>query len=324
MLSLRNAVLGFVLLGAAGGTLPAAAAERTVVLSTAERSAIARAFAPVLVFHPLEEYFPTSPVFPLDSSRVLEAAEEHLLDLRTRLGSHSERAAHYRALSIDEKVRRSAVQYRVFSRLVDGRAEVVAEVPCYYVFNQFSVRVPWLPYRVPDNHPHDLERVYFVLRPLGTGGAPDHPDEEWATKAFRIERVVTNAHDGSIPPNQYLAGDGETLAPPIAVLIEHGSHAMAPDINRDGQFTPKIDSTATTKLLWGIRDRGATWGRYRSSYMDLRGEIRCDSAVRLHLRRIVRRVSLTRCLRPSSCKTGSAAPRCRVPIDATSSAIRLG
>ncbi len=149
MLSLRHAVLGFVLLGAAGGTLPAAAAERTVVLSTAERSAIARAFAPVLVFHPLEEYFPTSPVFPLDSSRVLEAAEEHLLDLRTRLGSHSERAAHYRALSIDEKVRRSAVQYRVFSRLVDGRAEVVAEVLVLLRIQPVLGPCTWLPYRVP-------------------------------------------------------------------------------------------------------------------------------------------------------------------------------
>lgn len=52
---------------------------------------------------------------------------------------------------------------------------------------------------------------------------------------------------------------------------------MAPDINNDGRFTSSADSTATTKLLWGIRDRGTTWGRYRSSFMDGRGE----SAVRL-------------------------------------------
>ena len=62
------------------------------------------------------------------------------------------------------------------------------------------------------------------------------------------------------------------LTPPLTVLVERGSHAMAPDINHDGRFTSSADSTATTKRLWGIRDRGTTWGRYRSSFMDGRGE----------------------------------------------------
>ena len=54
------------------------------------------------------------------------------------------------------------------------------------------------------------------------------------------------------------------------MLIERGSHAMAPDINQDGRFTPGIDSTATRKLQWGIRDSGATGSRYRASFMDNR------------------------------------------------------
>ncbi len=175
------------------------------MLSTGERAAIAQAFAPVLVFHPAEEYFPTSPVFPLDPSQLSELSEDPLIDLRAGLGSSSERTARYRALSIDDKIEHASVQYRVFSRVVKGRVEVIAEYWCYYVFNAFSVGVVWLPARVPDNHPHDLERVYFVLRPLGGAAAPADPDVEWARNGFRIERVVTNAHDGNVPPNQYVA-----------------------------------------------------------------------------------------------------------------------
>jgi hypothetical protein len=202
--------------------------------------------------------------FPLDSSRLSELCEEHLADVRMRL-ARAERTARYRALSVDERLQQSAVQYRVFSRLVDGRIEVVAEYWCYYVFNAFTVRVAWFPYRVPDNHPDDLERL-FSLAAGSTRGTAVYPDESWARSAFRVERVVANAHDGRIPPNQYVARAGERLVPPLAVLVERGSHAMAPGINRDGRFTPADDSTATTKLLWGIRDLGTTWGRYRASH----------------------------------------------------------
>jgi hypothetical protein len=291
----RQALLVLVLFLTAVASVSATAAEQALVLSAAERTAIARAFAPVFVFHALEEYFPTSPVFPLDSSRLSELSEEHLADVRTRLAS-AERTARYRALSVEAKLEQSAVQYRVFSRLVDGRIEVVAEYWCYYVFNAFTVRVAWFPHRVPDNHPHDLERVYFVLRPVRARPTAVYADEAWARSAFRVERVVTNAHDGSIPPNQYVAHAGETLVPPLAVLVERGSHAMAPDINRDGRFTPADDSTGTTKLLWGIRDRGTTWGRYRASYMDLRGasSVRlCGPATRLPEREVCRPYALT-------------------------------
>jgi hypothetical protein len=89
--------------------------------------------------------------------------------------------------------------------------------------------------------------------------------------------VVANAHDGSIPPNQYWARDGEVVAVPITVLVERGSHATAPDLDNDGRFTPGIDSTAVVKPQWGIRDRGSTWRWYRESFMDGRDE----SAVRL-------------------------------------------
>src|SRR6185436_17043245 len=162
-------------------------------------------------------------------------------------------------LSPAEKLHRAALGYRVFSRFDRGQIEVVVEYWCYYVFNEFTVRGTWLPYRVQDDHPHDLERLYLVLIPTEAPGFADGAaDEAWARGAFRIRRVVANAHDGSIPPNQYDVGDDHVLAPPLTILVERGSHAMAPDINEDGRFTPGIDATAARKLQWGIRDTGAT------------------------------------------------------------------
>lgn len=247
----------------ASGDLQAAESSSPLVLSPTQRGAVARAFAPTLVFHPLEDYFPTSSMSPLGAEAMLE--------------SWPARVARYRALSSAEKLQRAALGYRVFSRAQRGRIEVIVEYWCYYVYNAFTVLGGWLPYRVVDNHPHDLERLYVVLIPTRANLADGVADEVWALGAFRIRSVIANAHDGSIPPNQYHARDDEFPILPLTVLVERGSHAMAPDINHDGRFTPGIDSTAILKLQWGIRDRGFTWGRYRASFMDGRDA----SAVRL-------------------------------------------
>jgi hypothetical protein len=236
-----------------------------LVLSAAQRAAIARVFAPTLMFHPLEEYFPTNSI-PLSPHDGLFTAQPE---------GWPARVERYRALSTDEKLQRAAVAYRVFSRMQRGRREVVVEYWCYYVFNAFTVRGGWLPYRVRDNHPHDLERVYLVLTPTSTPAliaTEERPsdDDLWARGGFRIRSVIANAHDGSIPPNEYDAGDDRVLTPPLTLLVERGSHAMAPDINHDGRFTPGIDSTSAPKMQWGIRDNGSTWAWYRESFTDRR------------------------------------------------------
>jgi len=231
-------------------------------LSPSEQTAIARAFAPVLVFHRDEDFF------PLNSSDGIAGAGD--------LEGVRDRVAKYVALPLSDRLVRAAVGYRVFSRVERGRETVVVEYWCHYLYNAYTVRVGWLPYRVRDNHPEDLERLYLVLTPeMEQDAAPR--DEAWALRSFRIRLVVANAHDGSVPPNQYNADIGAPITLPLTILVERGSHAMAPDINHDGRFTPSIDSTAPGKLLWGIRDGGNAWGWYRSSYMDRRDH----TAVRL-------------------------------------------
>jgi hypothetical protein len=247
------------------GRLEAADSQPSLSLTSAQTAAVARAFAPNLVFHSREHYLPTSSMFPFGA----DAASEGQAARKGGLESWSRRVAEYRALSLAGKLQRAALGYRVFSRVERGQTEIVVEYWCYYVYNEFTVRGTWLPYRVRDNHPHDLERLYLVLVPTGAAISADGvSDETWAREAFRIRSVVANAHDGSIPPNQYDVPAGDVLAPPLTILVELGSHAMAPDINQDGRFTPGIDSTATRKLQWGIRDTGATGSRYHASFMD--------------------------------------------------------
>jgi len=238
-------------------TLGAAPADPPV-LSQAQQLAIARAFAPTLVFHPDERYFPTSS---------MGAAAE----------GWSARIEAYRALSRPEKLSHAALAYRAFSRLDDGHVDVIVEYWCYYVYNAYTIRGSWLAYRVPDNHPNDLERLYVVLRSTEDAWRDGPADDAWARGAFRVSRVVANAHGGSIPPNQYNVPEGEALEPPVTILVERGSHAMAPDVDRDGRFLPGVDSTARSKVQWGVRDDGSTWRWYRQSFMDRRDA----SAIRL-------------------------------------------
>jgi len=226
-------------------------------LTVPQQAAIARAFAPTFVFHPDEDYFPTSSMVPSGTGG--------------GVATWHARVEQYRTLTRAEKLQRAAVAYRVFPRLKDGRTEVVVEYWCYYVFNAFTIKGGWLPYRVHDNHPHDLERLYVVLWLTEDVGLDDVPiDEIRVRRTLQVHSIIANAHDGSIPPNQYTVAKEEALPLPLTILVERGSHAMAPDIDGDGRFTPAIDSTEVRKVQWGIRDSGSTWGWYRTSYMDTR------------------------------------------------------
>ena len=235
-------------------------AEPAPVLSPAQQLALARIYAPTLVFHPQEQYFPTNPR-PSSVDEVVAA--------------WSSRVDQYRALTPGDKLGRAALAYRVFTRVDGDHVEVVVEYWCYYVYNAYTVRGGWFPYRVHDDHPHDLERLYLVLTPVGAWS--DGADEQWARDAFRVSRIVANAHDGSIAPNQYRAKTDAAVPVPVQVMVEHGSHAMAPDIDRDGRFTPGVDSDNVLKAQWGIRDKGSTWRWYLHSFMQPREA----SAIRL-------------------------------------------
>lgn len=223
------------------------------VLTAAQQIAIARGFAPTLLFHSQEPYLPTSAI----AGPVLEPWPV--------------RVQQYSALTTQEKLDRATLAYRVFPRFEDGQIEIVVEYWCYYVYNAYRIRGAWLPYRASDNHPNDLERLYVVLRSNRLAWPADAAGgDAWARETFQIVRVVANAHDGSIPPNHFRVREGNRLEAPANILVERGAHAMAPDVNRDGRFTPNVDSSGVSKVRWGIRDLGSTWRWYLQSFMDVR------------------------------------------------------
>jgi hypothetical protein len=221
-------------------------------LSADEQARLAQQFAPVLVFHVSEKFFPVSPLFSFDTTAPLSDKETTL----RRLGTTESRTAAYLELSLADKAKLTTVHYRAYPARRDGRRVVVLEYWFYYVRDEYRVRGNILPIWAGGNHPNDLEHVHLVLRPEAPG-------------KFVVDEVLASAHEGKIPANRYKYGkaghDG-----PTHFFVELGSHALAPDIDEDGIFTSGTDGDSGSKLQWGIRDRGYTWPRYRSSYMSPR------------------------------------------------------
>ncbi|MBY0493893.1 MAG: hypothetical protein K2Y23_06730 [Cyanobacteria bacterium] len=230
-------------------------------VSTDEQQALARLFAPTFIFHPDEKYFPVSPLYPasLTTAMTLAADDRSLIE---QMGNPRQRLAAYEQLTMGEKLAAATVLYRVAPINHGDHQDVVVEYWCHYVFNRYRVEGGVLPVAVQANHQQDLEVVYVRLEPR-PGAAPG-ATEEALRRRFTIRSIVTSAHSGVVPANRYDVGPGDTLDLPVHVLVELGSHAMAPDINRDGRFSPEIDSSQRTKMIWGIRDQGSTWLRAKS------------------------------------------------------------
>jgi hypothetical protein len=223
-------------------------------LSADEQARLAQQFAPVLVFHGAEKFFPVSPLFPIDTKATIFDKEATL----RKLGTTESRTASYLEMNLAERAKLATVHYRAYPAKRNGRSVVVLEYWFYYVRDEYRVRGNILPIWAGGNHPNDLEHVHLVLQQVEPG-------------KFAVEEAYASAHEGKIPANRYKYGsqghDGS-----IHFFVELGSHALAPDINEDGIFTTGTDGNSGSKLQWGVRDRGYTWPRYRSSYMSPRSD----------------------------------------------------
>jgi hypothetical protein len=216
---------------------------------------LAGRYAPILIFHPREEYFPTSPLFPQE----LLAADGRAVDRDGPrigwLGTSATRRERYRALALEEKARLATVYYRAYPVRRGAGRHVVLEYWLYYVQNTYRVRGGVLPLWVDSSHPNDLEHIHIVFRDEGSGLVPV---ELWAS-----------SHDGVVPANRYTyKSSDEAFAANGRFLVERGSHALAPDVDGDGVFTPGPDGHSGYRLLWGIRDLGVSRTGYDRSYLD--------------------------------------------------------
>jgi hypothetical protein len=98
----------------------------------------------------------------------------------------------------------------------------------------------------------------------------DEKDIAWARRTYRIRRIIASAHAGVVAANRVNIPKSREMSAGPDILVELGSHAMAPDLNGDGLFTPGVDHSKQNGFVWGIRDHGEMWSRYRTSYMDRR------------------------------------------------------
>jgi hypothetical protein len=239
-------------------TLPSTAVPTLPKLTAPEQARLAAQFAPVLVFHPEEEYFPTSPLYPLSTG----SANSRL----ALLGTPESRIGAYRTLTLAEKEKLATVFYRAYPARVSGESVVVLEYWFYYVQNDYRVRGNVLPFWMDGSHPNDMEHIHLVLRPEPHEGLRFSIGPLPGDLNYSVKEAYASAHEGKIPANRYEYRDA-TKVDSTHFLVELGSHALAPDINDDGLFVPGIDGDSGSKVLWGIRDTGYTWNRYKTSYM---------------------------------------------------------
>ena len=258
--------VGLARTGSADPPIAAYSETATASLCPRHQALLAEEFAPILVFHPREEYFPSSPLFPLKNG-VGPSARDKFSDLRL-LGTTKTRTQLYRSKSLAEKERLAKLHYRAFSLRQGGSELVVLEYWMYYVQNDYRARGGLFPFWVDASHPNDLEYIRLLLR-----SSRERHDTDGCARVQngeRIAAVISSAHGDHIPDHTYRVSAGEKLSSPLRFLVELGTHASSLDTNQDGVFTPGVDAESRYKLLWGVRDRGLTWAGYDSSYMDSR------------------------------------------------------
>lgn len=236
-------------------------------LSYPQQRALAERFAPELVFHPDESYFPMSPLFTIESQPHLNAMVAQSFPWRSRqaywkeaLGTQEMRRVRYGAMTLEEKLALATVYFQAYRLEEDPR--IVVEFWLYYLQNHYRPRNGLIPLRVDTSHSNDMEHVFLILE----------PEEGQSTSTTELERyrlaeIYASAHGDKVPNNHLSVPASEAGVPPPSILVELGAHAMAPDLDRDGRFTPGIDSQSGPKFVWGIRDHGDTWTRYSASYM---------------------------------------------------------
>jgi len=238
-----------------------AAAPAANTLNSLEQMFLADRFAPILVFHPAEKYFPCSPLFTLNDSLAGP--------LDRQLGSPESRTLRYQSMTLEEKAAIATVYYRAYPAKRSYGDAIVVEYWFYYVQDTYRVRGGIIPLWVDGSHPNDLEHVHIVLRAQYDNPADRSPLA--STTHLTVDSVYAGAHEGTVPANRYHYSDPK-WSERTQFLVELGSHANAPDINQDGMYTPRIDGDSGYKMLWGIRDKGKTWMTFKPSYMLLRSE----------------------------------------------------
>ena len=220
-------------------------------LTDEQARAIALRFAPRFRFHADEAYLPAHPLFVLESAGQ-EAAQGP--GAAQALGSPADRIGQYLALTLAEKAAKARIFYDVYRDERRGPGRIVAEYWLYFVESRYRTRRGFFPFSLDTSHPNDFEHVFLILAPRA-GSVLDSAD---ASTGLAIERIVANVHDGRVPNNVTPIGAGARLAERPLILVELGSHSLAPDVDGDGYIRTNLD-VEPRRIPWGLRDTGRIW-----------------------------------------------------------------
>ncbi len=259
-------------------------------LSYAQQRALADHFAPRLVFHPNETFFPCSPLFTTERRSGLftlttesfpgNANRPHM---RGAMGSVEMRTRRYESMSLLERLKLAKIYFQAYRLSSNGKARIVVEYWLYFLQNHYRASSGLIPLWIDTSHPNDMEHIFLMLEPKSAYEPSREPPTIFAD-GYRVKEIFASAHGDKVPNNIYEFQEGHETSRAPSFLVELGSHALAPDIDGDGVFTPGRDSPSGEKFVWGIRDHGKTWASYRPSYMRPRRDdaITLDPQSNLH------------------------------------------
>ena len=237
-------------------TIPGADAERqgnaqVQRLADDQARAIAIRFAPRFRFHADEAYLPVHPLFVLEAAGQEGSQGSGAAQV---LGSPADRIRRYLALTLAEKVAKARIFYDVYHDERQGPGRIVVEYRLYFVESRYRTQRGFFPFSVDTSHPNDFEHVFLILAPR-VGSCLDSDDP---STGLDIERIVANVHDGRVPNHVTPISAGARVAERPLLLVELGSHSLAPDVDGDGYVRTNLD-VEPRRITWGLRDTGRVW-----------------------------------------------------------------
>ena len=156
--------------------------------------------------------------------------------------------------------------HTVYYRRIDANADakwVTLEYPdleleyYFYYFRDYGIGC----------HSNDLESARLTLRLTPLDSEDDEP-----LFAVALTSIVGAAHGSPWFENRLdlTQLDVDDVSLPPTLLVEEGKHAVAPDRNADGWYTPGYDVNQRPNDAWGIRDvagSGYVWGSEYQAHM---------------------------------------------------------
>ena len=124
----------------------------------------------------------------------------------------------------------------------------------YFVESRYRTQRGFFPFSLDTSHPNDFEHVFLILAPR----AGSFLDSDDPSMGLGIERIVANVHDGRVPNHVTPISAGTRVAERPLLLVELGSHSLAPDVDGDGYVRTNLD-VEPRRITWGLRDTGRIW-----------------------------------------------------------------